>query len=69
MTTPIQDPTQDGAELLDMSNPQPLSAEQKAQMALTLGTLYCQDKGLPLQGDNGKPSPQVAAVAASLLLN
>ena len=58
---------QDDAELLDMSSPQPLSLEQKTQMALSLAALFAQDQGLPLQKDNGKPSDQVGLVAASLL--
>jgi hypothetical protein len=46
---------------------EPLGVYQKAQMALTLAALFCQERSLPLIQDNGKPSAQVAAVATALL--
>lgn len=56
-------PTPAAPELQD----QPLSSHQMGQMALTLACFFCQEKGLPLLSGEGKPSQQVAAVAAALL--
>ena len=63
MTTAI-DQTRDAMpEFVD----QPLGVYQQAQMALTLASLFCQERALPLIQANGKPSAEVAAVAAALL--
>lgn len=46
---------------------QPLSVHQYASMALTLASLFCQEKGVPLLNGDGNPSDQVKAVAAALM--
>lgn len=50
-------------EYVDMD----MSVVQRAQMALTLASLFCEGRGAPLTQENGKPSVQVAAIAAALL--
>ncbi len=46
---------------------EPLSLYQRAQTALTLASLFCQEKGAPLIDGEGKPSEQVKAVYAALM--
>lgn len=69
MTSAVETPVSQSSsqeampEMIDSVIP----AYQRAQMALTLASLFCQERGAALIGSDGQPSQQVTAVASVLL--